>query len=65
MKDILIRCETCARDGHGPRHRECRDHWKELKEFKVRCWRPVGTILVWDNLEESGWIRHWREWKGK
>ena len=23
---------------------------KELKAFKVDCWRPVGTVLIWDEV---------------
>jgi hypothetical protein len=40
---IIDRCNTCARDESWS---ECREHREELAG--VGCWRPRGTILIWD-----------------
>lgn len=46
--NIIVNCDTCARDGHGPYYEQCRDDVKEWDRLGVRCWRPRGTILIWD-----------------
>lgn len=48
-KARLMDCATCARNGHGPYHPECFDDrmvW--VKHGVSRCWRPYGTIFVFD-----------------
>lgn len=51
-KELKIRaglCYMCARDGHGKYHPECYEDCVEWQKHGVRyCWRPKGTIFVYD-----------------
>lgn len=49
----VMDCATCARDGHGPYHSECyEDRLVWVKYGVRRCWRPRGTIFIFDEREE-------------
>jgi len=47
----IVDCSTCARQGHGKFYEQCEAHVKELEAVGVKCWRPMGSILVWDDKE--------------
>lgn len=49
--DRVPNCDTCARQGHGPTYEQCKAHVEELDAAGMKCWRPIGSILVWDDKE--------------
>ena len=49
MKD----CVNCGRDGHGLNYWTCRDiDGDKFKDLGLNCWRPRGSILIWDETDE-------------
>ena len=42
----MTTCEECGRH-----LATCLGLHNELKKFEVNCFRPMGTILIWDEME--------------